>query len=135
MKIQHVTVEWVPQVWPSVSGFLEQALEFAKGDYTLAHAQALLATGRWLLLVAVDDDGKIHGAAAVEMYNRPAQRVAFIIAIGGHLISSPETFQQLKTLLASFGATHIEGAAREAIARLWQRYGFEAKYQVVGVKI
>jgi hypothetical protein len=33
------------------------------------------------------------------------------------------------------GATAIEGAARESIARLWQRYGFKEKYRIVGVKL
>jgi len=34
-----------------------------------------------------------------------------------------------------FGATYIEGAARESIARLWTRYGFTEKYRIVGVQI
>jgi len=67
--------------------------------------------------------------------NRPNDRVAFITAIGGKLISSPETVEQLKAVLGSIGATYIEGAARESIARLWSRYGFEEKYRIVGVKI
>ena len=29
----------------------------------------------------------------------------------------------------------IEGAAREAVARLWTRYGFTEKYRIVGVKL
>ena len=90
--------------------------------------------GNWTLLVAVDDSG-VQGAATVSFSNRPNDRVAFINAIGGKLISSPETFEQLKAVLGSIGATYIEGAARESIARLWSRYGFEEKYRIVGVKI
>jgi hypothetical protein len=90
--------------------------------------------GNWTLLVAVDDNS-VHGAATVDFYNRPNDRVAFLTAIGGRLISSPETFEQLKTLLRGLGATCIEGAARESIARLWSRYGFEEKYRIVGAKL
>jgi hypothetical protein len=55
--------------------------------------------------------------------------------MGGKLISSKETFADFSALLKAFGATYIEGAARESIARLWTRYGLEEKYRIVGVKI
>lgn len=133
MKIQHVPLEWVPKTWPLVSGFVASGLEHTT-DYTVEQVQALVATGQWVLLVATEGE-TIQGAATVTLFNRPAARVAFITTIGGRLISSQDTFDQLKKLLAAFGATHIEGAARESIARLWSRYGFEPKYQVVEVKI
>jgi len=134
MNIQHVPLEWVPRTWPMVEAFIAEALEFSKGDYTIEQVQTLVATGQWALLVATDGE-KIHGAATVHLFNRPSARVAFITAIGGRLISNKDTFEQLKQLLAAFGATEIEGAAREAIARLWSRYGFESKYTIVGVKL
>jgi hypothetical protein len=90
--------------------------------------------GNWSLIVAVNEAG-IHGAATVSFSNRPNDRVAFITAIGGKLISNPDTVEQLKQVLSSVGATCIEGAARESIARLWSRYGFEEKYRIVGVRI
>lgn len=134
MHIQRVDISHVNQVWPLVEEFIASALEHSKNDYTLEQAKTLVAMGNWTLLVAVDDDG-VHGAATVSFSNRPDDRVAFITTIGGKLISSPETFEQLKAVLGSVGATCIEGAARESIARLWSRYGFEEKYRIVGVRI
>lgn len=134
MNIQIVDVSHVHKVWPMVEKFISAALEHSKGDYTLDQAKTLVATGQWALLVAVDDTG-VQGASTVTFHSRPNDRVAFITTIGGRLISSPETFEQLKQLLGSLGATCIEGAARESIARLWSRYGFEEKYRVVGAKI
>jgi hypothetical protein len=134
MNIQRVDVGHIHQVWPLVEGYMASALEHAKDDYTLESVKVLLVTGQWLLLVAVDDEG-VKGAAAVSFTSRPHDRVAFITLIGGRLISNADTFEQLKALLRSLGATCIEGAARESIARLWQRYGFEEKYRIVGVKI
>jgi hypothetical protein len=58
-----------------------------------------------------------------------------VTTIGGRLISSLDTFEQLKQLMKAFGATALEGAARESIARLWGRYGFAEKYRIVGVKL
>lgn len=135
MKIVHVSVAWVPRTWETVYPFIEDALAFGQGDYTAEQMQVHVADGRWQLFVAVDETNKIHGAAVVNFFNRPTQRVAFILAIGGRLISSQDTFAQLKALCASFGATHIEGAARESVARLWTRYGLAEKYRIVGVKI
>lgn len=134
MNLQRVDVGHVHQVWPMVESHIAAALEHAKGDYTLESVKVLLVTGQWLLIVAVDDAG-VHGAATVSFSNRPHDRVAFITTIGGKLISSDDTVAQLKVLLSSLGATCIEGAARESIARLWSRFGFEEKYRIVGVKI
>jgi hypothetical protein len=117
-----------------VEGFIASALDHSKGDYTLDQVKTLVAMGNWTLLVAVDDNG-VQGAATVDFFNRPNDRVAFVTSIGGRLVSSPDSVEQLKKLLGSLGATCIEGAARESIARLWSRYGFEEKYRIVGVRI
>ena len=134
MNIQYVSLEWVNRTWPLVEKYIASALEHAQGDYTVDQVKSLVMQGQWVLLVAVDENG-IHGAATVNFYNRPNDRVAFITTIGGRLISNRDTFQQLKNHAASMGATVIEGAAREAIARLWHRYGFEEKFRIVGVKL
>lgn len=134
MKIQFVPLEWVNQTWPQVAAFIASALEHSKGEYTVEQAKVMATTGQWQLLVAATEDG-IEGAALVQFFNRPNDRACFIIAIGGKLISSAETFDQLKNYAASMGATCIEGAARESVARLWTRYGFTEKYRIVGVKL
>jgi len=134
MKIQYVPLEWVNQTWPRVEEFIASALEYAQGDYTVDQVKALVTQGTWMLLVAVDGS-EIKGAATINFYNRPNDRVGFISTIGGRLISNPDTFEQLKAFALSQGATVIEGAARESIARLWTRYGFTEKYRIVGVKL
>ena len=97
--------------------------------------QAFIAAGQWLLLVASDEKGGIHGAATVSFSNYPMHRIAFITLIGGRLISSKDTFEQLKLLLKQRGATKIQGYGRPAIVRLWQRYGFEPRTTLVEVQI
>jgi hypothetical protein len=134
MNIQRVDVGHIHQVWNLVEEYIASALEHSKGDYTLESVKVLLTTGQWMLVVAVDGN-EVKGAATVSFNNRPHDRVAFVTAIGGKLISSAESFAQLKDLLRTVGATCIEGAARDSIARLWSRYGFEEKYRIVGVKL
>jgi len=134
MKIQHVPLEWVNHTWPMVKDFITDALEQSKGDYTTEHVQALVSSGQWTLLVAVDDE-KIHGAATMHCLNRPVDRVAFITTTGGKFILDADTFSQLQNIARALGATALECAARESMTRLLGRFGFEEKYRIVGVKL
>jgi hypothetical protein len=134
MKIQHVSIDYVNQVWPKVEDYLKWALDY-QTDYTIEHVKTFIVTGAWTLVVAADEAGEIKGASAIQFFNRPNDRVAFVVSMGGKLITNKETFQQFSDLLKAFGATAIEGAARESIARLWKRYGFEEKYRIVGAKL
>lgn len=135
LTIQHVAHQHVNQTWPLIESYLAEAQKYGGDDYTLDQIKVYVAQGTWLLIVAVDEEGKLHGAATVNFINMPNDRVAFITYIGGRLISNRDTFMQFKNVLKSFGATKIQGAAREAIARLWSRYGFEERYIIVETKI
>ena len=135
LTIQHVSVAHFHQTWPLVEGFLSEALKWGEDDYTAEQAKDYLARGDWLLVVAVDEENAIQGAAAVNFFNMPNDRVAFVVAIGGKLISNKCTYTQLCEILKGFGATKIQGAARESIARLWSRYGFKERYIIVEAKI
>jgi hypothetical protein len=136
MNIQHVPIDYVNQIWPKVVRFIDAAIVQQEGehDYTLDQVRTLLVTGQWMLVIAAEDTD-IKGAATISFINRPNHRVAFITYIGGRLITSPGTFEQLCMVLKSFGATSIEGAVNDAVGRLWRRYGFQDKYKIVGVTI
>lgn len=141
LVVRPVEVNYVAQIWPVVGKFLEDAL--TKGDespewsscYNIHHVQGFISSGQWLLLVAVDEENNIQGAATVSFANYPMNRVAFITLIGGHLVSNEDTFNQLKVLLKSYGATKLQGYGRPAIVRLWKRYGFEPRTTLVEVKL
>ena len=135
LSIQPVGTAYFHQTWPLVEGFLAEALKWGEDDYTAEQAKDFLARGDWLLVVAVDEENKIQGAAAVNFFNMPNDRIAFVVAIGGKLISNQDTYKQFSALLKSYGATKIQGAAREAIARLWTRYGFKERYRIVEARI
>jgi hypothetical protein len=135
LSVQLVPLSLVHQTWHLVEKFIEDALKWGEDDYTIEQARQNIADGKWMLVVAVDEQQVIHGAAAINIYNMPNFRVAFIVAIGGKLISNQETYKQLCTLVKSFGATRIRGVARESIARLWKRYGFEERYILVEAKL
>lgn len=135
MNVQLVPLSVIHKIWPLVEDYLKEALKWGEDDYTIEQVKVFITKGEWMLLVAVDEQNAVHGAAAINIYNMPNHRVAFVVAIGGRLISSPETYEQLCNLLREFGATKIQGVAREAIARLWKRYGFEERYILVEAKL
>lgn len=131
LLVQPVPVAYFHQTWPLVEKYISDALKWGGDDYTVEQAKGLLARGDWLLVVAVDETNSVHGASAINIFNMPNDRVAFVVAIGGKLISNQDTFKQFSSLLKSYGATKIQGAARESIARLWTRYGFKERYRIV----
>jgi hypothetical protein len=135
LSIKPVTPAYVHQIWDSIEKFISDALKWGDDDYTVDQAKVFLANGDWLLVVAVDEGNKIHGASAIRFNNMPNSRVAFVIAMGGKLISNRNTYEQFCNLLKSYGATKIQGTARESTARLWTRYGFKERYKIVEAKI
>jgi N-acyl-L-homoserine lactone synthetase len=87
------------------------------------------------MLVVAEEDGAVTGAAAVQFFNRPTSRIAFVSAFGGKGVTSEIVFAQLKDICRHYGATHIEGAVRESVARMLQRIGWAEKYRIVGVAL
>lgn len=133
MKIQHVPLQHAAQTWPLVEHHMAESQAQSKGDYTLDQIKMYVLTGGWLLLVATDDENKIHGAMTVEFFNRPNHRVAFITGTGGKSIINDETFKQLQGICIANGATAIECAARDSVSKLLSRFGFKDKYRIVEV--
>ena len=141
IKVQTVDVNHISQVWPLVEIYLNDALtkdneapEWSE-CYNIHHVQAFITNGTWLLLVAVDEENKVQGAATVSFANYPMNRVAFITLIGGRLISNRDTFEQLKAILKQRGATKVQGYGRESIVRLWKRFGFEPRTTLMEVQL
>ena len=136
LKVQPVPVQLVNQTWSRVEPFIKAAHEkFGDAEYTVEQIKVYLVIGEWMLMVATDEQGEIHGAATVSFINYPSDRVAFITAIGGKLVSSPDTFAQMSAIFKANGATKIQGMARESVARLWKRFGFIDKATLVETKL
>jgi hypothetical protein len=135
MIIRQIHTNYCAQVWPNVEKYIAEANKYGGDDYTLDQIKAFVCSGQWILLVAVDEQGAVHGAATVSFLNMPNDRIAFVTFIGGRLVSSKESVRQLKEIFKALGATKIQGAARESIARLWHRFGFEERYRIVETKI
>ena len=123
------------QTWPLVKDLFGSALKFGGDEYTLDQIKALLAQGSWVLLVAVDEENTVHGAASVEFINKPNDRVGLITAMDGKDIVNEDVFGQVCALLKANGATKVQCAARESAARLYKQVGLEERYTILEAKI
>ena len=125
LTIRPVDLAYIHQTWHLVKDYIAESLE--KGmtndmpDYTLDHIQAFLASGQWILLVAIDELNVIHGAMTMSFINYPLNRVAFVTTTGGKLIINKDTFNQLKSIAKYHGATKIQAMARPAMVKLLQK--------------
>jgi hypothetical protein len=135
MKVQHVPVAFAAQTWVLVQDFLAESQQYAQGDYTLDQIQMYVCTGQWLLLVATDGEQKICGAMTIEFVNKPTKRVAFVTSTGGRFIINEDTFKQLEDICRINGATTIECATRDSVAKLLARFGFTEKYKILEVTL
>lgn len=137
LTVRYVETNDVQQAWPMAEPFLEDALtkgidfpEWA-ACYNIHHVRQYVTAGQWLLLVFTDENNTVHGASTVSFINYPLHRVAFVTCIGGKMIANQDTFNQLKAILKSHGATKIQGSGRDAIVRLWRRFNFEPRNTLV----
>ena len=71
LRVELVPLSLVHQTWLLVEKFLEEALKWGEDDYTVEQVKVFITKGEWMLLVAVDEQNAVHGAAAVNIYNMP----------------------------------------------------------------
>ena len=135
MKVQHVPVEFVAQTWPLVEKYISSAEKFGGDDYTADQIKVYLAKNLWTLLVAVDENNQVQGAATVAFQNYPNDRVAFVTTMGGTMMVNEEVLGALKETLKGFGATKIQGAMRPSMVRLSKKIGFVERCAIVELKI
>jgi hypothetical protein len=134
MKFELVPNEWTARIWPEVEQYVSMAQEFSSEEYTVEQVKTLVLTGVWNLLVATNED-ELCGAVVMAVSNRPNDRVAFIVTMGGKNIVSVDSINQIKEIAVKLGATVLEGAVRESVARLAIKAGFTEKCRLIEVKL
>jgi len=141
ITIHAVPLEFIQQTWPLAGKFIVDGLQEGSGEnspnmtYNQHHVQSYLVSGEWELFVAMDENNTMIGAATVTYINYPLHRVAFITAVGGRLIATQDSFNQLKNLFKARGATMIQGYGRPAIIRLWRRFDFQPRSTLLEVSL
>lgn len=130
LKFYVVETHRVQQTWNEVEPMLAKAMTHSGGEYSLEQLKVMLTQGKQTLCVGAQYDLSIKCALTIEWINYPNDRVAFITAIGGK--TDKQGFGEFENWVRANGGTKIQGAAFEAVARLWKRaYGFENRYIIV----
>ena len=138
IKVQRVPLDFIHQTWPLVEGYINSALvtEFdGEALYDINNVRGYVASGEWVLCVAVDENNNILGAGTIAFSNYPLHRVAFVTTVGGRLICNRETVEQVKNIAKANGATVLQALGRPSIVRLWRRYNFKPLNTIVEMKL
>lgn len=135
LLVQPVGVQHIHQTWPLVEDLFVRANKYDSGDYTLDQIKGLLANGSWVLLVAIDSENTIHGAASVSFYNMPNYRVGFITAMAGRAIVNEDVYGQVCSFIKANGATRVQCAARESAAKLYKQVGMSERHIIMETKL
>jgi hypothetical protein len=131
LTVQLVNVAQVHQTWKLVEKLFARATKQDSEDYTLDQIKGLLANGSWVLLVATDEENVIHGAASISFYNMPNYRVGFITAMAGKAIVNEAVYEQVCSFIKANGATRVQCAARESVARLYKQVGMQERHIIM----
>jgi hypothetical protein len=135
-QVQVVAPIYIQQIWENVEPYLSAALKHSGGEYGIEHLKVFLIQGSQTLLIAVNEDNKIHGAATIEWINYPNERVAYVVCIGGRLVTSKDIWNQFENWVKQNGGTMIRGATYREAARLWKRkFNVEERYIMVEKKL
>jgi hypothetical protein len=127
LQVRYVPAHLIHQTWSAVVPFIDASNKYSNGELTMEEVKVRVCDGAWTLVVAIDAEETIHGAAVVQIFNRTDNRVAYVTCIGGKFLANPDTFSQFCDLLRDYGATCIEGSVRKSLMRLWARLGAREK--------
>jgi hypothetical protein len=131
ITVHPVGTQYVHKTWPLVEELFTKANKHDPGDYTVDQIRGLLASGSWVLLVAIDEENTVHGAASISFYNMPNYRVGFITAMAGKAIVNEEVYAQVCVIAKANGATRVQCAARESAARLYKQVGMQERHIIM----
>lgn len=135
--INVVPPSFVNTIWKVIYPMVQSAIDLGDASteeyklYSMDNIRGYMTSGEWLTLVAVDDTNKIYGVAVISFVNYPFHRVAYIVALAGNLVTSQSSFDQFDDILRQHGATMIQAHSREAVIRLWRRYGFKKRHALM----
>lgn len=135
MIVKQLTTKEIQTEWPVIEGYIDIALvESACDEYDTSDLKKLLDAGRLTLFAGLEND-KIQGIIVISFLQYPKQKVAFICAYGGRLVTNKYAYKQLCLLFKDHGATKVQGYVRKSLARLTHRLGFVDKQTLIEHKL
>jgi hypothetical protein len=131
-QLIHIDPIHLDSVWPHVEALLSAAVAKAHGEVDISQLRAQIVRGDAELLVW-EMDGQVQSAGTVNFINYPNYRVAYVSFLSGKFTA--ESFGSLQEWCRRLGASMIQCWTDDAIARLYQRYGFKKAYNVMRIDL
>lgn len=111
----------IQQTWPQIEAFFNACKPHETGEISVEQMKVMLSRGEYQLMLFNGLNGVI-GALIVSFINYPNDRVFFVHAISGK--TTRQCVSDMFDFARQQGATTVRGQARDSVARLWKRYGF-----------
>ena len=131
MQLYIIGPTHIDRAWAEGAHQLSHATQQAPDECTPSQLKMRLALGH-LILLCVRDNEKPQAWLAVSFQQLANMRVLHIHAIYAPGATSAAAFDLLAQYATQNGASAIQGACPEAVARLWQhKFGFTETYRIM----
>ena|GEM_PF-1129319 len=121
----------IDQAWAEGAHWLSEATALASNECTGSQLKYRLALGHLILLCAREEEKPVAWLA-VSFQQLANMRVLHIHAIYAPGATTAAAFEMLTQYARQQGASAIQGACSEAVARLWHhKFGFDETYRIM----
>lgn len=120
-SIEIIHPSLIQQTWGQISPFFNACKPHETGEISVEQMKVMLVRGEYQLMLFMASNEPI-GALITSFITYPNDRVFFVHAIGGK--TTKECVTAMFDYAKQQGATTVRGQARDSVARLWKRYGF-----------
>ena len=130
MIISLVPSEHVLDVWPAVTDYVQNALEYTDGRYELEDVLEMIKDGGFLLWIAFDGE-HIKGCVITHMMQYPRKKFLGCPFVTGDEFASwkQPMFEMLQKFARDNDCEGLEATARLGWSRVFKDDGYEAMWQ------
>ena len=118
--------------WPQIERLISRALPYGKGEYSLEDVRRSIELGQAFALGVVAS-GVVEFAVVATPVPYPQKKVLYIQYGAGR--GGSRAKEALICAAKALGADWIETRCRPAVARLYEKSGFDTAYQVAILEI
>jgi len=127
--ISGVEIANIPLLWEQVAPLIEQALEYAEGEYLVQDIHKLLMYGKMQLWIAADTD--LQGIVVTEFITFPQKTVGHMVLIAGENLDNwDHVFDLIEKWMYEEGADLVRAYARPGFTTRAIAHGYDFTYQI-----
>lgn len=118
----------VGRLWPQIADLVARALPYGRGEYELSDIRSGIERGEMFAAGVVNDASVVEFVVTCCVATFPRKKVLYIQYGAGR--GGERARQAITAAARTLGCDWIETRCREAVAKLYQRAGFDVGYRV-----